>query len=173
MRGMSQTNVPAASTLEILSRSEAETIALGRQLGELLQPGDIVLLFAPLGAGKTHLTKGIASAFGVDESDVSSPTFVLINEYESDRAHRRMPIFHVDLYRIETPDELATVGLDDVMTGDGIAVVEWAERAANWFPREHLEISIEHAGENERRLRLIPHGERYHVVVKRVRGDKV
>lgn len=164
---MSQTDV-TMPTLERVTRSAAETIALGRQLGALLRPGDLVLLFAPFGAGKTHLTKGIAGAFGVDEADVNSPSFVLINEYEADRAHGRIPLHHVDLYRVETPDELATVGLDDVLD-DGLAIIEWAERAADWWPREHLAIFIEHTGENERTLRFVPRGERYAAIVAQMK----
>lgn len=152
--------------IEVLSTSEADTIAFGRRLGAALHAGDLVLLFAPFGAGKTHLTKGIAAAFGVDPADVNSPSFVLINEYEADRSHGRVPIYHVDLYRVETPDELATVGLDDVIAGDGLAIIEWAERAVDWLPREHLAIMIDHAGETERLIRLVPHGARYERVVR-------
>lgn len=155
--------------LELHSHSEAATIALGRELGPLLGPGDLLLLFAPFGAGKTHLTKGIAAAFGVNPAEVNSPSFVLINEYEADRSHGRMPIHHVDLYRVETAAELATVGLDDVLSEDGLAIIEWAERAVEWFPREHLAITIAHTGESERRLRLEPHGERYRRLVAELR----
>jgi tRNA threonylcarbamoyladenosine biosynthesis protein TsaE len=172
MRGMPETETQT-ETIEVVSRSEAETIALGRRLGALLRPGDIVLLYAPLGAGKTHLTKGIAAAFGVEEAEVSSPTFVLINEYESDREHRRMPIYHVDLYRIDSPDDLATVGLDDVIDADGVAIVEWAERAEGWLPRDGVAIEIEHVGPNERRLRLTGRGARGREIVDQVRGDMV
>lgn len=168
MPGMSQPD-RTTTAYELLTGSEAETIALGRRLGALLHAGDLLLLYAPLGAGKTHLTKGIAAAWGVDESDVNSPTFVLINEYEADRAHGRIPIFHVDLYRAETPGELATIGLDDVLTSDGIAIVEWAERAAGWFPYENLSIYMQYAGENERLIRLVPHGARYEQLVDELR----
>lgn len=161
---MSQTHTTAPATLEVISHSEAETIVFGRRLGTLLQPGDLILLFAPFGAGKTHLTKGIAGALGVDEADVNSPSFVLINEYETSRKGKpgqgRIPIYHVDLYRIETPDELATVGLDDVIAGHGIAVIEWAERAADWFPHDHLAIEIAYQGETERRIVVRPQGVR-------------
>lgn len=161
---------PASSTaLELHSHSEAETIALGQRLGALLRPGDLVLLFAPFGAGKTHLTKGIAAAFGVDQAEVNSPSFVLINEYEADRAHGRMPIHHVDLYRVETPAELATVGLEDVLSEDGLAIIEWAEHAGGWFPGEHLAITIAHTGAHERLIRLEPHGARPGMIVKQLR----
>ncbi len=165
MRAMSDTNTTAPAALELVSSSEADTIAFGRRLGALLQPGDLVLLFAPFGAGKTHLTKGIAGALGVVEADVNSPSFVLINEYQADRAHGRMPIYHVDLYRIETPDELATVGLDDVIAGDSLAVIEWAERAADWFPHEHLAIEMVYEGPTQRRIRLLPRGRRAAAIV--------
>lgn len=170
MLGMSERDATAA-VFEYHSQSEAETIAIGRQLGALLTAGDLVLLFAPFGAGKTHLTKGISAAFGVDEADVNSPSFVLINQYEADRAHRRIPIYHVDLYRIETPEELATVGLDDVLAGDGLAVIEWAEHAADWLPQEHLAIFIQHSGETERVVRIVPRGAHYEQVLAGLRGS--
>lgn len=173
MRAMSHTDTTAPATLEVISHSEAETIAFGRRLGALLQPGDLILMFAPFGAGKTHLTKGIGGALGVDEADVNSPSFVLINEYQSSlRAspgRGRMPIYHVDLYRIETPDELASVGLDDVIAGHGVAVIEWAERAADWFPHDHLAIEINYRGETERRILLRPRGDRAAVLVEGLR----
>lgn len=169
MRGMSQQEA-VSITYDFVSRSEAETIAFGQRLGALLRAADLLLLFAPFGAGKTHLTKGIAAAFGVDEADVTSPSFVLINEYEADRAHRRMPLYHVDLYRVETPAELATVGLDDVVRSDGVTIIEWAERAVDWLPYEHLAITIVHTGETERLIRLMPRGERYNALVMHLRA---
>jgi tRNA threonylcarbamoyladenosine biosynthesis protein TsaE len=173
---MSHIDTTAPAALEAISRSEAETIAFGRRLSALLQPGDLILLFAPFGAGKTHLTKGIAGALGVDEADVNSPSFVLINEYTVAAGvfpgRRRVPIYHVDLYRIETPDELATVGLDDVIAGDGIAVIEWAERAADWFPHDHLAIEIAYVGENERRIVVRPRGQRAAMLVQQLRASE-
>jgi len=150
-----------APALTVLTRSEAETIALGRALGERLRPGDVVLLFGPFGAGKTHLAKGIAASFGVDEAEVNSPSFVLINQYEADRAHGRVPIFHVDLYRLEQPAELQSVGLEDALDPAALAIVEWAERAPDRFPAEHLAVFIELEGEHERRFRIVPRGARY------------
>jgi tRNA threonylcarbamoyladenosine biosynthesis protein TsaE len=170
MRGMLHTDSTSARSFDFTSRSANETIEFGQRLGNLLGAGDLVLLVAPFGAGKTHLTKGIAGAFGVVEDEVNSPSFVLINEYEADRLHGSMPVYHVDLYRIETPDELASVGLDDVIAGDSLTVIEWAERASDWLPQEHLLITIELLGPNERLIRLQPYGKRYAELVEALRS---
>lgn len=170
MRGMPQMDVTSTPVLEFISQSVTATSAFGRRLGALLQTGDLVLLVAPFGAGKTYLTKGIAAAFGVAEDEVNSPSFVLINQYEADRTHGRIPIYHVDLYRVETPDELASIGLDDVITADSLTVIEWAEHAADWLPHEHLLIMMTVVGENERQTRLIPRGARYTEIVAALRA---
>lgn len=161
----------ATATLVLRSTGADHTIALGRRLGALLQPGDVVLLFAPFGAGKTHLTKGIAAAWGVDPDDVNSPSFVLVNQYDGDRAHRRAPIFHADLYRVESADEVASVGLDDLIDARGLVIVEWAEHAHGFVPAEHLAIHIDVAGENERVLRLQAHGARYEQLIAALTAD--
>lgn len=150
---------------EIQSNSEAETIAFGRQIGGRLKPGDLLLLLAAFGAGKTHLTKGIAAGLGADPDEVNSPSFVIINQYAAGAAHRRMPIFHADLYRIETAHELGTVGLEECLNGDGVCIIEWGERAADWLPQERLVVEIAETGPTSRRLRLIPQGERYERLV--------
>ncbi len=152
-------------TLEFRSNSEAETIAFGAQIGGHLQPGDLVLLLAPFGAGKTHLTKGIAAGLGTDPDEVNSPSFVLVNEYTGGSDHRRIPIFHVDLYRVETAHDLGTIGLEECLSEDGVCVIEWAERAMEWLPQDRLLVEIAETGPNARRLRLVPQGERYERLV--------
>ncbi len=117
--------------LEWVSHSEAQTIAFGQHLGMHLEAGDVLLLLGSFGMGKTHLTKGIAAGLGADPNDVNSPSFVLINEYAADATHKRMPIYHVDLYRIETPQALYSVGLEQCLDGDGVCIIEWAERATD------------------------------------------
>jgi tRNA threonylcarbamoyladenosine biosynthesis protein TsaE len=163
------------NTLVVHSNSEAETIALGAQIGTRLQPGDLVLLLAPFGAGKTHLTKGIAAGLGADPDEVNSPSFVIINQYSAGARYRRMPIFHADLYRIETAHDLGTVGLEECLVGDGVCIIEWAERAADWLPQERLAIEIAETGPNTRRLTLIAQGERYERLVRElaVAGGKM
>lgn len=147
--------------IELTSASEAETIMIGAEIGARLRAGDLVLLQGPFGAGKTHLTRGIAAGLGADPADVNSPSFVVINEYRAGAAHGRMPIFHVDLYRVETEHELGTIGLEDCIDGHGVCVIEWAERVAGWLPPDRLVVEIEPTGPTGRRLRLIANGERY------------
>ena len=156
------------AAVELHSASEADTISIGRRIGERLSAGDLLLLVAPFGAGKTHLTKGIAAGLGADPDEVNSPSFVLINEYSAGQDHGNIPIYHADLYRIETGHDLATVGLEDCLNGDGVCVIEWAERAAEMLPYDRLLVEIEETGPNTRRLRLIPFGRRYEMLVEEV-----
>ncbi len=114
--------VPDASHVTLHSASASQTHRLGALLGGLLRPGDVVLLEGPLGAGKTALTQGIGAGLGVRET-INSPTFTLLKEYTG-----RLPLHHFDLYRIEDPEELFTLGFEDYFSGDGVCVVEWADR---------------------------------------------
>lgn len=150
--------------LDFISHSPAQTIRLGQRLGEQLRKGDVVLLSGEFGAGKTHLTKGIGLGLGSDDV-VNSPSFVLINEYRAGAARGRMPIYHVDLYRIETPAALAGIGLEEILDGDGVCVIEWAERAAEWLPDAHLAVGMRHLSETKRVLRFEPRGPRYEALV--------
>ncbi|HEU4321892.1 MAG TPA: tRNA (adenosine(37)-N6)-threonylcarbamoyltransferase complex ATPase subunit type 1 TsaE [Roseiflexaceae bacterium] len=166
-------NQPSAAihsqhVLECISHSVAQTVRLGQRLGELLERGDVVLLLGEFGAGKTHLVKGVALGLGSDEL-VNSPSFVLINQYRAGPKHRRMPIFHVDLYRIEDPSELAGIGLDDALAGDGVCLIEWAERAAGWLPQDHLLIQLRHTSETKRSIRFIPRGPRPAALVEAIK----
>src|SRR5580698_3973405 len=138
-------------TRETTTRSAEETIAFGRTLAELLTPPKLVLLRGDLGAGKTTLVKGIAAGFGVaEEEDVTSPTFTLIHEYHGPRAN----LYHIDLYRIDTPRELETLGLDDLRTENSILLIEWGEKFPRFVRERDVEISLERAGENARRIRV-------------------
>src|SRR6202048_432096 len=113
------------ATQEFITHSAEETIALGRTLAELLAPPKLVLLRGDLGAGKTTLVKGIAAAFqAAAEEDVTSPTFTLVHEYRGPRAN----LYHIDLYRVDTPRELETLGLDDLRSEKSILLIEWGEK---------------------------------------------
>ena len=130
----------------VTTQSEEETAAVGRELASSLLPGDVVLLSGDLGAGKTAFVRGLAEGLGVSRDEVSSPTFTLIQEYRGGR----LPLFHVDLYRIEDPREFDELGLDEIAE-DGVLAIEWAERYPR-PPAHAVRVSIAHAGESERRV---------------------
>ena len=134
------------------TNSPDETIALGRELAKELRPPKLVLLRGDLGAGKTTLVKGIAVGFGAaEEEDVTSPTFTLIHEYRA----QDISIFHVDLYRIESEGELATLGLDEILADPrAVVLIEWGEKFPRFERERDLEIRIEHAGETLRQFIL-------------------
>ena len=137
---------------EITTHSAEETIAFGRTLIELLAPPKLVLLRGDLGAGKTTLVKGIAAAFeAAAEEDVTSPTFTLVHEYRGPRAN----IFHIDLYRVDTARELETLGLDDLRSDDSILLIEWGEKFHRFVEEQDVEVVLERAGENARRISVI------------------
>lgn len=130
------------------------TEAFGRRLGALLFPGAVVALVGQLGAGKTHLTRAIAEGLEVkNPAAVNSPTFVLIQEYPA-----RLPIYHFDAYRLSGPREFAELGADEYLRGDGVCVVEWADKVAVALPAEHLRIEIEIVDENRRAFHLLASG---------------
>ncbi|PDW01587.1 tRNA (adenosine(37)-N6)-threonylcarbamoyltransferase complex ATPase subunit type 1 TsaE [Candidatus Viridilinea mediisalina] len=161
--------VQAINQLDFMSHSPAQTERVGQRLGEQLQPGDLVLLIGTFGVGKTHLVKGLARGLGADDL-VTSPSFVLVNEYRAGPQHQAMPIYHVDLYRLAETAELATLGLEELWAGDGICLIEWPERVAQSLPAEHLAIHIQHLSETKRRMRLAPHGPRYVSLVGTFKG---
>lgn len=151
--------------LDFITHSPAQTIRIGQRLGEHLQPGDLVLLLGDLGVGKTHLVKGIAQGIGSHDL-VTSPSFVLINEYHADSRHQGLRIYHVDLYRIEDPAELTSIGMEEIWNGQGVCLIEWADRAKDWLPSEHLAIHMQHLSETKRILRFVPQGQHYQCLVR-------
>jgi tRNA threonylcarbamoyladenosine biosynthesis protein TsaE len=137
---------------DITTNSAEETIAFGRTLAELLAPPKLVLLRGDLGAGKTTLVKGIAAGFeAAAEEDVTSPTFTLVHEYRGPRAH----LYHIDLYRVDTPRELETLGLDDLRSERSVLLIEWGEKFARLQRERDMEISLEPDGENRRQIRIV------------------
>lgn len=141
---------PMVEPISLNSRDAQATRALGASLGRAAEPGDVVCLFGELGAGKTQLAKGIAA--GLDVSDtVSSPSFVLMAEY-----HGRLPLFHIDLYRLADASDALAGGLIDDRQASGVTVIEWAERLGEWLPASRLDVLIEGTDEGPRRLELRP-----------------
>jgi len=143
---------------------EAATGRLGAVLAEALPDGTTVALCGTLGAGKTRLVKAVAEGAGVPGEEVTSPTFMLIQEY-----HGRRTIYHIDAYRIRDLDEFEELGPDEYFESDGLVLVEWADRVENALPRERIEVRIEVTGTQSRRFEIIGIGRRYASVVERCR----
>ena len=136
-------------THAVTTHSAEETIAFGRTLAETLAPPKLVVLRGELGAGKTTLIKGIAAGFrAAAEEDVTSPTFTLVHEYRGPGA----TLYHIDLYRIDTPRQLETLGLDDLTADNSILLIEWGEKFPKLMRERDVEIALERTGENERRI---------------------
>lgn len=130
----------------------AATEALGRRLAPHLPPGTVVALHGALGAGKTHLAKGICAALGVPPEEVVSPTFTLVHEYEG----AGFPIYHMDAYRLERVEAFYDLGYEEYLYGDGLCLIEWPERVAPLLPPGTVHLYLAHAGADRRRIALTP-----------------
>ena len=118
--------------LTYITRTEEETIALGKKIGSKLQKGDIIALQGTLGAGKTTITKGIAVSLGIEDT-ITSPTFCLISEYEG-----KMPLYHMDVYRLEGTEDFINLGVDDMLYGRGVCLIEWSEKIMDELPKKTI-----------------------------------
>jgi tRNA threonylcarbamoyladenosine biosynthesis protein TsaE len=146
----------------MVSSNRVDTEVLGEDLGHLLEAGDVVCLYGELGSGKTVLTRGVARGLGVTpERAVRSPSFVLMHRYQG-----RVPVYHADLYRLEGPTDIEDIGLREFLGGDGVAVIEWADKLDASWPAERLEIILAHRTEETRLLTITPRGARYHQLVE-------
>jgi len=153
------------AVLKLVSGSPEQTQRLGKRLGERAEPGDVFLLTGNLGSGKTCLTQGIAWGLGVKEY-AFSPSFVIIREY-----HGRLPLYHIDFYRLERVEEIVDLGLDEYLYGQGVCVVEWAEKGMAVLPQEHLLINLDYLSETARSISLEPKGRRYADFLKSLHSD--
>jgi len=136
--------------MEYFTNSSEETIALGKKIGEVLKPGDVLGFYGELGSGKTTMIKGIAIGLGVKEENlVKSPSFIMINEYKG-----RYPIYHIDLYRIKNTEEILSIGLDEYIYGDGVCLIEWAEKAEGDLPENLIKVELEVVKPEERRVTI-------------------
>ncbi len=131
----------------VISSSESETMALAKEYAGTINRGDIVCLQGDLGAGKTNFVRGFVQALGLTGSEVSSPTFTVINEYEG-----TMPIYHFDCYRLEHYTEALEIGAEDYFYGDGVCIVEWPERILEILPNEKKWITFKQTGKEEREI---------------------
>lgn len=152
-----------AERLILKTDSPAATQILGERLGRALTPGAVLALMGDLGAGKTTLTKGIAS--GLEVADlVHSPTFNLIHEHSG-----RLPVYHFDLYRLTSPDQLEDLGYEEYFFGDGVCVIEWPEEILHMLPPDHLEVRISTEDEDNRTFELLATGESSSSVLENLR----
>jgi len=149
--------------MNLTSHNPEQTQKLGVSIGELALPGDIFLLSGELGAGKTCLTQGIAWGLGIKEYAVS-PSFVLVRELRG-----RLPLYHIDLYRLDHIEEIMELGLDDYLYGNGVCVVEWAEKGLAALPAEHMLIQISYLSDTKRSFRLKPSGQRYRKIINQLK----
>ena len=138
------------SEFTFLAASEEETLRLGKLLADVLPAGTVVALVGTLGAGKTRLVQAVAGALGVPREEVTSPTFVLMNEYGGGR----LPVYHFDAYRLRDEDEFLELGPEEYFDGPGLTFVEWADRVENCLPTDFLRIEIEVAGDTQRRFMI-------------------
>ena len=134
--------------IEIISSSVAQTIEIARLIGEKLKDGDLLALSGELGSGKTCFTKGLALGLGVSaEYQITSPTFTLINEYPA-----RCKLYHFDVYRLNGYSELEDLGYEEYLSGDGVVVIEWAEKISKQIPGDSIFINFEYLDENSRKM---------------------
>lgn len=134
------------------SLSEEETFELGRAFGRGIRGGEIVLLQGDLGLGKTVFARGVAAALGIAPEDVSSPSFTLVQEYTGGR----IPMFHVDLYRIDAAEEIGTLGLEEIVSAGAVVVVEWGEKLPPYLRRDAVTVRFHDVGEGSRRIEILP-----------------
>ncbi len=144
-------------SIVFVTRSPDETVSIGQMIGEKLLAGSVVALWGEMGAGKTTITRGIAHGLGISPRiPITSPTFTLINEYDG-----RLRLYHIDLYRIGSEDELDTLPLREILQGDGVSVIEWPEKLKVYLPEVRLDVVLDFVDENTRRITLkgvIPDG---------------
>jgi tRNA threonylcarbamoyladenosine biosynthesis protein TsaE len=152
------------NTLKFTTHSADQTQKVGISIGKLAEPGDLFLLIGDLGTGKTCLTQGIAYGLDIQEYTLS-PSFVIMREL-----HGRLPLYHMDFYRLENIAEISDLGLDDYLFGKGVCVIEWANRGLNVLPEDHLLIGIDYLAENERSFVIEPRGDRYIRMVKQLKA---
>jgi tRNA threonylcarbamoyladenosine biosynthesis protein TsaE len=137
--------------LKLISNSIKETLAIGEKLGKSLRPGDVIALVGDLGSGKTVLTKGIAKGLGVKNTRyVNSPTFVIIKEYKG-----KVPLYHFDIYRLNRYTLVDDIAFEEYFYGDGVTVVEWADKIPELLPKKRIEVRLSVVGDTKRKIEVV------------------
>ena len=156
----------AMESFTVVSRSPAQTRTWGKKLGRLLKGGEIIGMSGELGSGKTCFVRGMAEGLEVgEEAWVRSPTFTLINEYDG-----RLPLYHIDLYRLESRKEMEELNLREYLFSDGVSVIEWFEHLPKDEVEEYLHINFMHGGGNKRKLTFTAHGRQYEKIVEELKA---
>jgi len=150
--------------MEIISDSVKKTQAIGKAIAKDVQRGDIICLFGEFGSGKTVLTKGIARGLGIEKSRVISPSFVLLRQHKQGK----LPLYHFDLYRLKSPRDILDIGYEEYLYGDGITVIEWAQRLQALLPKEYLKIELFLKQNSNRLLKFQAFGQRYKKLLKEI-----
>ena len=141
--------------LTIITKSPEETKNLGKEVSKLTKPGDLLAFYGELGVGKTCFIQGISQGLKVKDY-VTSPSFTIINEYQG-----KIPIYHFDLFRLDNVEEILELGYEEYFYGEGLTVIEWAEKIEQLLPKEHLEIEIKFKDRYQRTISFIPQGDRF------------
>ena len=163
MQGYSNARFSAFLDMKILSNSVADTLRTARALAGNLGKGDIVALFGELGSGKTVFAKGIARGLGIRASDIISPTFVLIREYKG-----VIPFYHFDLYRVNGPEDIMDLGYEEYLYGEGLTVIEWAERLGYLLPAEVISVKLSIRGKKQRLFDFKAGNKRYKKIIEKL-----
>jgi tRNA threonylcarbamoyladenosine biosynthesis protein TsaE len=168
MKAENSSFVSHSSSFTVLSRSAAQTRSWGKKLGRLVTSGEIIGLIGELGSGKTCFVRGVAEGLDVgEEAWIRSPTFTLINEY-----HGRLPIYHIDLYRLGNQRDMEELGLREYFFSDGVCLIEWFDHLPAGEVEEYLNIEFEHGKGNKRKLTFAAHGARYEEIVEKLRSPQ-
>ncbi len=146
-------------SFSFISNSAKETTRWAKRIAQSLKAKDIICLSGDLGTGKTTFVKGIAQYLKIKEAEVNSPTFTLLNVYEG-----KIPLYHFDLYRLDNLNEISRLGYEEFFYGDGICVIEWADKLKQLIPSEYLSVVLKHQGGNKRLITLQAHGKRYEYI---------
>lgn len=149
----------------VVSKSAEETKRWGRKFGAFLKEGDVVALVGDLGSGKTTFTKGVAEGLGVKGAKyVNSPSFVIIKEYEG-----KLPLYHFDLYRLNDFSGIETTGYEEYLWGNGVCVIEWAEKILHLLPKRYIELKIHFTDDDKRLLEFMPKGSGYKEMIRKLK----
>jgi len=164
----SKLKIKHSSVFSVVSRSSLQTRNLGKRLGKLLKGGEIIGLTGELGSGKSCFVRGVAEGLAVGEKAwIRSPTFTLINEY-----HGRLPVYHIDLYRVGSPRDMQELDLVEYLFSDGVSLIEWFDHLPAGEAEEYLNIKFEHVNGNQRKLTFVAYGSRYDQIIEDLR-DRV